>query len=91
MWGEEWSVVQLLIGQVSKELKNIKYHLINNCIFSISGTGNIYCFGDGKYGQLGVNIRPETPFLSTPCNVPIPSKVIQVDCGIAHTAAVTGE
>ena len=55
------------------------------------GTGTIYCFGDGQFGQLGINIRQESPYLSTPCNIPIPAKVVQVDCGIAHTAAVTGE
>ncbi|XP_066936467.1 uncharacterized protein [Clytia hemisphaerica] len=55
----------------------------------LSCTGKIYCFGDGQYGQLGVNLRPTQTNLSTPCNVPIPSKVVQVDCGIAHTAAVT--
>lgn len=57
-----------------------------------SGTGTIYCFGDGQFGQLGINVRQDSPFLSTPSRVPVPAtdKVVSVDCGIAHTAAVTG-
>lgn len=37
-----------------------------------------------------MSVRPETPYLATPYSVAIPSKVVQVDCGISHTAAVTG-
>lgn len=67
------------------------------CLISVilhcnSGTGTIYCFGDGQFGQLGINVRQDSPFLSTPCRVPLPTtdKVVSVDCGVAHTAAVTG-
>jgi len=55
----------------------------------LSCTGTLYCFGDGQFGQLGVNIRQDSPYLSIACNVPIPDKVIYFDCGLAHTAAVT--
>ena len=74
----------MTISQINNELIDLYYPIL------YLGTGKIYCFGDGQYGQLGVNMRPTQTYLSTPCNVPIPSKVVQVDCGIAHTAAVTG-
>ncbi|XP_057294266.1 uncharacterized protein LOC130622774 [Hydractinia symbiolongicarpus] len=56
----------------------------------LSCTGLLYAFGDGQYGQLGINLRQDAPYLSTPCNVPLPTseKVVRFDCGVAHTAAV---
>ena len=58
-----------------------------------SGTGTLYCFGDGQYGQLGVSVRHDSPYLSTPSAVPIPSpdKIINFDAGMSHSAAVTGK
>lgn len=71
----------------NEEIQDIKCGGKHTIVLSCTGT--IYCFGDGQYGQLGINVRQESPYLPTPCNVPIPAKVVQVDCGIAHTAAVT--
>ncbi len=58
----------------------------------LAGSGTVYCFGDGRNGQLGVRIRPESPFLATPSAVRIgaQAKILQIDCGAVHTAAVSG-
>ena len=52
----------------------------------------MYSFGDGRNGQLGVRVRQQSATLSTPSVVPIncPSKIVHVDCGAVHTAALSG-
>ena len=56
------------------------------------GAGVVYCFGDGQFGQLGMKIHTSSSFLSTPCQISMPNQehVVELDCGVAHTAAVTG-
>ena len=55
-------------------------------------SGTVYCFGDGRNGQLGVHLKQQSQMLPTPSSVPIncPAKIIEVDCGAAHTAALSG-
>eukprot|EP00794_Sanderia_malayensis_P003524 gene3523-4025_t len=57
----------------------------------LSASGTVYSFGDGRNGQLGVRVKPDTPFLTTPSAVRIGAqmKTTQVDCGVLHTAAVS--
>ena len=64
-----------------------------NCSSDLSVSGTVFCFGDGRNGQLGVRMKQQSPMLSTPCAVPIncPAKIIQVDCGAFHTAALSGK
>jgi len=63
----------------------------HTAVLSVSGT--VYCFGDGRNGQLGVHLKQQSQMLPTPSSVPIncPAKIIEVDCGAAHTAALSDE
>merc|ERR1719494_1606950 len=73
----------------NEEISNIKCGGKHTIVLSC--TGNIYCFGDGSSGQLGVKVRTDTPYLTTPCRVPFPdlSKVLKIGCGAAHSAVIT--
>ena len=68
-------------------MDNFRYWL---SIDLVSGT--VYCFGDGRNGQLGVHLKPQSSMLTIPSSVPIncPAKIVEVDCGAAHTAALSG-
>ena len=76
-------------GHVKEEkIKDIKCGGQHSTILSASG--KIFCFGDGQFGQLGVDLRQfKTMFLQTAVNVPSQEKICRIDCGAAHTAAIT--
>lgn len=66
--------------------KNL-YHLIK--IYRlISGSGQIYSYGDNTYGQAGCSV---TRVVTQPTPIGGFNKVIQVACGSYHTALVTAE
>lgn len=58
------------------------------CVMFIVEGGNIYAFGDGSSGQLGLGVsRLES---SSPCLLKLPFKVSLVSCGENFTALVSG-
>ncbi|XP_065053483.1 uncharacterized protein LOC135682495 isoform X2 [Rhopilema esculentum] len=60
----------------------------------LSASGTVYCFGDGRNGQLGVRVNKQSGILSTPSAVRInggQSKIAQIACGAVHTAALSDD
>ena len=53
---------------------------------AISSTGEVYCWGSGKYGRLGNGSCIDC---ARPKRVPLNDKIFQVSCGESHTMALS--
>jgi Regulator of chromosome condensation (RCC1) repeat len=61
---------------------------------AVTAGGQLWTWGSGSSGKLGVGECPSDAYLAAPAKVLLGSderRVKRVDCGAAHTAAVTAE
>ena len=68
------------------------YHLfdfliLNDIFFLFVAEGDVYMWGGGSEGQLGLGDVEEAP---APVRLPIEEEAVCVACGYYHTAVVTG-
>jgi alpha-tubulin suppressor-like RCC1 family protein len=82
---------------VALAIKNVDLALGESHGCSLSDIGEVWCWGDNKFGQLGNVTRPtsnvvQTPnFSSIPSKVNLSSKVKAIDSGSFHTCAISYE
>ena len=81
-----------LVTKISLKPLPILLASYNVFLFLPTVSGTVYCFGDGRNGQLGIKVRQESPLMPIPSAVRTGSqgKIIQVSCGAVHTAAISG-
>lgn len=65
------------------DVESIAFRYRHGCALHKDGT--VSCWGDNRYGQLGIGTRTSTP---VPTKVPGLSKVKQVDVGEGHTCVL---
>ena len=56
-------------------------------MFCIPESGDVYVWGSGSEGQLGLGDQTESP---TATKLPLDEPAICIACGYYHTAVVTG-
>ncbi len=88
---------QLGVGNVGVDyytptlIPNYNFYFISsgtgNHICGITPNGGAYCWGDNRYGQLGIGSSSKVP-ADTPQHIPTRTKLTYITAGLQHTCAL---